>query len=178
MAALRALARGGVAAVSIEALARELGATRGSFYWHFTGRDAVLTGALELWEQKATTEIISALESESDPRARLRRLLHDSITLDPVPGLEPSITAHAAHPAVAPVLRRVTGQRIAYLARCYAALGATPAVARRRAVTAYAAYLGWMDLRQIGSDTVPEAGTTGRIAAAALKHLVDQLVDD
>ncbi|MFD0204826.1 MULTISPECIES: TetR family transcriptional regulator [Saccharothrix] len=37
MAALRALARGGVAAVAVDALAGELDITRGSFYWHSAG---------------------------------------------------------------------------------------------------------------------------------------------
>jgi AcrR family transcriptional regulator len=175
MAALRALACGGVAAVSIEALARELAATRGSFYWHFPHRDALLVAALELWEQLATDEMIERAEREPDPRRRLRRLIRDAVTVDPVPGLEPSITANAGHPAVAPVLRRVTARRIDYLARCYAELGATPALARKRAVVAYAAYLGWMDLRQINADDVPEVAPTGRVAALALSHLVGEL---
>ncbi|HET9654996.1 MAG TPA: TetR/AcrR family transcriptional regulator [Kineosporiaceae bacterium] len=175
MAALDALARGGVAAVSIEALARELGATRGSFYWHFPNRDAVLTAALHLWERRATDEIIAAAEREPDPRRRLRRLLHDAVTVDPVPGLEPSIAAHAGHPAVAPVLRRVTTRRIDFLARCYAGLGATPALARRQAVLAYAAYLGWMDLRHTAEADVPETAEGGRVAARALAHFVDTL---
>lgn len=175
MAALHALARGGVAAISIEALARELGATRGSFYWHFPHRDALLTAALELWERLGTEAFIAEVDREPDPRQRLRLLLRQAVVVDPVPGLEPAITAHADHPVVAPVLRRVTARRIAYVARCYADLGATPAIARRRAVTAYAAYLGWMDLQRIAADEVPEVAPSGRIAAAALTHLVDEL---
>jgi len=57
-AALRAMARGGVSAVSVSALAGELDATRGSFYWHFKDRDALLTAALELWERDNTTALI------------------------------------------------------------------------------------------------------------------------
>ena len=174
-AALRAIASGGVAAVSIEALARELGATRGSFYWHFPHRDAVLVAALELWERRATEAFIEQAQTESDPRERLRALIRAAIEVDPVPGLEPSITANAAHPAVAPVLRRVTARRIDYLAHCYAELGATRAVARRRAVVAYSAYLGWLNLQQIAADEVPEVAPSGRVAANALDHLIDQL---
>jgi AcrR family transcriptional regulator len=175
-AALRALARGGVAAVSIEALARELGATRGSFYWHFPHRDAVLVAALVLWERLATDAFIDRAQAQPDPRERLRGLIRDAIRTDPVPGLEPSITANAAHPAVAPVLRRVTARRIEYLARCYAELGATRAVARRRAVVAYAAYLGWMDLQQIAAVEVPEVAPSGRVSGKAVDHLIEQLV--
>jgi AcrR family transcriptional regulator len=175
MAALAALARGGVAAVSVATLARELGATRGSFYWHFPHRDALLTAALELWERRATDEMITVAEREPDPLLRLRRLLHDAVTVDPVPGLEPSIAANAGHPAVAPVLQRVTARRIDFLTRCYTGLGASRALARRQAVLAYAAYLGWMDLRHLTGDGLPETARGGRVAAHALSHLVDTL---
>jgi AcrR family transcriptional regulator len=40
-AAGRRLAQGGAAAVAVEALARDLGVTKGSFYWHFRDRAAL-----------------------------------------------------------------------------------------------------------------------------------------
>jgi AcrR family transcriptional regulator len=176
MAALRALARGGVPAVSVEALARELGATRGSFYWHFAHRDALLEAALGRWEREGTTAVIAEVSSEPDPRERLRRLIVTAVALDPVAGLEPSLTAQADHPALAPVLRRVTRARLDFLTRCYRDLGAAPALARRRAVVAYAAYLGWLDLRQIAGDEVPETASDGRVARVAVQQLLDQLI--
>src|SRR5260370_1248821 len=45
-AALRAIADGGLAAVGVEPLAARLGATKGSFYWHFENRDALLEAAI------------------------------------------------------------------------------------------------------------------------------------
>jgi len=41
-AARLALLRGGVEAVRVEKLARDLGVTKGSFYWHFKDRDELL----------------------------------------------------------------------------------------------------------------------------------------
>ena len=46
-AALDALAENGLAGVAIEPLARRLGVTKGSFYWHFTDRDALLAALKE-----------------------------------------------------------------------------------------------------------------------------------
>ena len=43
-AALAAIARGGIAAVAVESIAADLGATKGSFYWHFKNRDALIQG--------------------------------------------------------------------------------------------------------------------------------------
>ena len=37
-AALEAIAEDGVTAVAVEPLARSLGVTKGSFYWHFANR--------------------------------------------------------------------------------------------------------------------------------------------
>ncbi len=50
-AALSLIAEQGVGALAVEALARQLGVTKGSFYWHFRTREALLQAALERWEQ-------------------------------------------------------------------------------------------------------------------------------
>jgi len=47
-AALQALAEGGLRAVAIESLARSLGVTKGSGYWHFENRAALLRAAVSL----------------------------------------------------------------------------------------------------------------------------------
>src|SRR5918998_6119560 len=75
-AALAAIAEGGVAAVAVEPLAARLGATKGSFYWHFANRDALLQAALAQWEEQTTTVVISEIKSGPDePIDRLRRLV-------------------------------------------------------------------------------------------------------
>jgi AcrR family transcriptional regulator len=56
-AALEAIADGGTGKVAVEALARELGATKGSFYWHFRNRDALLEAALARWEETDARQI-------------------------------------------------------------------------------------------------------------------------
>ena len=58
----------------------------------------------------------------------------------------------------------------------YTDLGLTPAAARRQAVIAYAAYLGWLELRATGGDDLPEVARTGRRARAALDQLVETLL--
>jgi AcrR family transcriptional regulator len=73
-AGLRALATGGPDAVRVDQLAKALGTTRGSFYWHFADRDALLTALLDTWERAAIDEVIERVESRGgDIRARLRR---------------------------------------------------------------------------------------------------------
>src|ERR1051325_11082310 len=48
-AAFDALAEGGVDAVRVEPLAKALGITKGSFYWHFADRRALLDAMLTAW---------------------------------------------------------------------------------------------------------------------------------
>ncbi|MFN7134821.1 MAG: TetR/AcrR family transcriptional regulator, partial [Myxococcales bacterium] len=74
-AALAALARGGVAAVAVEPLASELGATKGSFYWHFADRGELLKAVLERWVARDTDEVIAAMDALPDARAKLSAIL-------------------------------------------------------------------------------------------------------
>ena len=60
---LRALAAGGPDAVRIEPLAQALGVTRGGFYWHFDGRDALLEAMLDTWERSTTDEVFEQVDS-------------------------------------------------------------------------------------------------------------------
>ena len=53
-AALRALTVGWLGSLSVERLATELGATKGSFYWHFKNRSALVDAALAEWERRDT----------------------------------------------------------------------------------------------------------------------------
>lgn len=63
-AALRALKAGGIDAVHITRLARDVGATRGSFYWHFEDRDALLTALLDTWRTRNTGVMLDVLTGE------------------------------------------------------------------------------------------------------------------
>jgi AcrR family transcriptional regulator len=46
-AALDALAGDGLSNVAVEPLARRLGATKGSFYWHFANRAELIAATLQ-----------------------------------------------------------------------------------------------------------------------------------
>ncbi|NXY92978.1 TetR family transcriptional regulator [Streptomyces sp. BR123] len=175
MAALAALARGGVAAVAVDVLAKELAVSRGSFYWHFKNRDALLVAALEVWERLATGEVIEEVSAEPDPLKRVRALFAVALGDEDIAGLEPAIVAQVDHPAVAAVLQRVTRTRLDYLTALFCDLGLPPRSARQRAVAAYAAYLGWIELRRAVPHTAPETVADGEGAAEALDHLVHMI---
>ena len=144
--ALRALVEGGVAAVAVEPLAARIGATKGSAYWHFPNREALLKATLERWEREHTEAVIELVESVSEPLERLRLLF--STVLEDVEhsAVELAMLAAKDDPAVAPVLGRVTERRIGYMEELFVELGFAADVARRRAVLAYSVYLGQAQL--------------------------------
>jgi len=165
-AALRAIAAGGVGAVAVEPLAQRLGVTKGSFYWHFPNRNALLSAALAGWEKESTEAVIAAVDGVADPRERLMRLgaavaVHapgDGTAGREIPpgrGLDLAIADAADDPIVRPVLRRVTERRIAYLDRCYHALGFPADEARHRALLVYAVHVGTLRLAREAPDLLP-----------------------
>ena len=145
-AALAALAEGGLAAVSVERLARSLGATKGSFYWHFENRDALVAAALSAWEAGETVEIERMLAPLSDARSRLRVLMRAALDDRPGARVEAGLLSDARVPEVAAVLDRATRARTAYLRQLFTELG-TSAPAQR-ATTGFALYLGLLHMRR------------------------------
>jgi AcrR family transcriptional regulator len=145
-AALNLIAEQGVGALAVEALARQLGVTKGSFYWHFRTREALLQAALERWEQYGEREIIGQIEAIADPRERLpelfRRVAHE---LHPH-RVYAALLKALDHPLVVPVMARVSQRRTEFLHAAYTEAGMAPAEALNRARLTYAAYVGFLQL--------------------------------
>lgn len=159
-AALTAIAEGGLAAVAVERLATQLRTTKGSFYWHFRNRDALVRAALDRWEQQHTDVIIDAMEQFPDPADRLHRLLRlitEHTHPRPENQIEVALLASASDPAVAAALARVTERRISYVAELFTQLGSDPDRARRQALLAYTAWLGHTQLRHAVPQVLPAA---------------------
>ncbi|HWM58629.1 MAG TPA: TetR/AcrR family transcriptional regulator [Pseudonocardia sp.] len=156
-AALDALAAGGLTAVAVEPLATRLGTTKGSFYWHFSGRDALLAAALEHWERIDTEDVITLVAAEPDAGRRLHALLAGAIGGWPhrIGSVELALLPSAGHPLVAPVLARATRRRLDYLTDQFSELGFDRDAAGRRALLAYTAYLGHAHLAHATPELTP-----------------------
>jgi AcrR family transcriptional regulator len=154
-AALRAIGEGGLAAVAVEPLAAKLGATKGSFYWHFANREALIEAALARWEIEHTETVIRHTESAPDPVGRLKSLFTLVVRHGGHDRIEVALLATADHPLVAPVLRRVTERRIGYITSLYEQAGLAPAEARHRALLTFTAWLGKVQLEHTLPDVLP-----------------------
>jgi AcrR family transcriptional regulator len=156
-AALEAIAEGGLAAVAVVPLAERLGATKGSFYWHFPSREALIEAALAAWEQTTTSAVIAEIDAASqDPRQQLRLLFKRVTELAARDRIELALLATADHPTVRPVLDRVTRRRIDFAAELFQRLGFPRADANRRALLAYSTYLGYAQLVHATPQLLPQ----------------------
>jgi AcrR family transcriptional regulator len=151
----------GAEAVAVQPLARSLETTKGSFYWHFRDRLELLAAALEAWVELRTERVIDELESlEAGPEQRLT-LLFAKVTEAAVSHRgELRLLASADEPLVAAAVAAATERRTAY-------------VAGRRAVLAYAAYLGIAQLSATSPDVLP---STPRGLASLRRALVDAVL--
>jgi AcrR family transcriptional regulator len=157
-AALFAMAEGGAAAVAVEPLAARLGATKGSFYWHFRNREHLVAEALEFWERDGTDDVIAELGPVADPVERLRRLLEIAIGYeddDAAGQADVGLLAASGDPVVGPVLRRVADKRLDFLEQIFREIGFSRAESRQRARLAYSAFLGWFELRRVAPHRTP-----------------------
>lgn len=145
-AAQTLIAREGVQAVAVEPLAKALGVTKGSFYWHFENRDALIRAALEAWEQDQSTDVVSRYQGIPDPHRRLRVLMFAAFE-DLENGLFlAALTVSSEDPRVRPFLVRATARRMALGVEAFRALGLPEAEAQQRALLVYAAYAGYFQL--------------------------------
>ena len=153
-AGFRALAQGGHTAIKIEAIARELKTTKGSFYWHFKNLQAFEISMIELWQTRATAEIIEDLSSYPSGKPRLQALI--SIASEtPIEfggnAVEPAIRDWArTNNIVAEALRKVDAQRISFLEEQFEAMHPSK---KQYAKLFYAAHLGVEQLRLTTKNT-------------------------
>lgn len=147
-AAFRALTREGMAGVRVDALARALGVTKGSFYWHFSGVPDLKAKMLDHWAQVATDDAISRLEALRLPLADLLIALISDVlprtsAAEGGPMAEVSIRQWArTDRAVADRVALIDERRLAFLKGEFARAGFDDREASARASLFYAALLG------------------------------------
>jgi AcrR family transcriptional regulator len=144
-AARRALLHGGPAGVRIEQLARDLGVTKGSFYWHFRDRKDLLEALLREWEDE-TSSMFAETAAHGSLREGLEWLMEEvgRRVIASERGEMPSDAAMfgwaATSPEVAKRVNRVERERMDFLTRV--------AGSAERAEFAYLAYVGFITRRR------------------------------
>jgi AcrR family transcriptional regulator len=170
--ALDQIAEQGVASVAVEPLARRLGVTKGSFYWHFPSRDALLQAALERWEVQEQELVFGSLEEVADPRERLRALFRLVAHEAKSHIIYSELLKALDHPIVSPVIGRVSQRRLDYLTASFRQAGLARTASQHRARLAYAAYVGFLQLSlQLHQPRLPHDEFE-----AYVEHVMDTLI--
>ena len=139
-AALDTLGESGIEAVRVEAIARKLRISKGSFYHHFQDRRDLLDAVIDYWEEHATERIIAAPQADD---ATLERLLSFVFTTERK--VEAAMYAWAKqNPDLGKRLVGIEKRRIGYVAALYEKKGLSSADASARSHLAYLVYIGWL----------------------------------
>lgn len=172
-AATTAFRAEGLGAVRVEAVARALGVTKGSFYWHFDDRRALVDAVVERWEAEQTEDVIARTTAEGDPRDRLAALFCEVAARSARRGGERRLYLEAAGEGVQDAVRRVTARRVEHVTGLLVDLGLPADVARARAVVSLAAAVGADQL----ADVLPAGTDRGALVAVALQMALAPLDD-
>jgi len=136
------LASGGPDAVRVEQLARELGVTKGGFYWQFNDRGALLGEMLDTWERLLVDEVIEEIETRGgNARTKLRRLF--ALASDETVSIDLAVRDWARRDkTVATRLRRVDNRRMDYMRSLFGAFCPDEDDVEVRCVLAFSLWIG------------------------------------
>jgi AcrR family transcriptional regulator len=139
---LKTLAQSGFTALKAEPLAKAMGVSRGSFYWHFADIGAFHAAILKHWRDIAAEQIIANVEAASkheDPLALLlRRVFGEKLAL------ESAVRTWATlDPAARAAVQAIDQRRLGYVEGLLKQSGLPTERAHARAQILYWAFLGF-----------------------------------
>jgi len=139
---LKTLTSQGFTALKAEPLAKAMGVSRGSFYWHFADIDAYRAAVLTHWREVAAEQIIADLEEHRGDEPPLHRLLRRSFG-DRL-ALERAVRSWAtSDPVARKAVEAIDRRRLSYVERLLEQTGLPHDIAQARAQILYWAFLGF-----------------------------------
>src|SRR5947209_7392066 len=139
---LETLTKNGFTALKAEPLAKAMGVSRGSFYWHFADIGAYHAAILKHWREVAAEQIIADLEASSEHDHPLLLLLRR--TFSAKLALENAVRTWATlDPMARAAVQATDRRRLSYVQSLFERSGVSPGVARSRAQIFYWAFLGF-----------------------------------
>lgn len=144
--AIDVLSREGIAGLRVEVLAKRCGVTKGSFYWHFKDRQALLDAVLEHWKQGRIRDIE---KTTSVMPGKERDQLHYAIEVYGASrnrkgmSIELAVRDWARHdPNAATVVEAVDLYRLECTRKLFVSCGMSDAEAKSRSLLLYACVFG------------------------------------
>lgn len=143
-AGLKVLAAEGIEWVRVEPMAKGLGVTKGSFYWHFKDRAALYNAMLDKWRETATRAIIARVEqTAATPQEKIRQLITLTTTSSEGARLDIAVRSWANHDdRAANAVADIDRERMDYAAALLESVGIKHATAVVRAQIFYLTLIG------------------------------------
>ena len=139
---LKTLAQEGFTALKAVPLAKSMGVSRGSFYWHFADIEAFHGELLRLWRDIAAERIIADVDAASEKDSALQVLLHR--VFGEQRALENAVRRWATvDPAARAAVQAIDRRRVSYVEGLLRAAGVADDGAHTRAQILYWSYLGF-----------------------------------
>jgi len=133
----------GIESVRVEVLARDLGVSKGSFYWHFRDRGELLEEMLAHWEREEL-EWIDA-EDDAGPASRWARILAKTAAPERIRS-EVALREWARRDSrVAARVAAIERRKTALIARVLGDVGFAPSAADAWSEIVFMLCLGWLD---------------------------------
>ena len=165
--AIAILAEHGAERLRVEVLAKRLGVTKGSFYWHFKDRRDLLNAVLEFWKEGRIRDIRK--QTQAEPGGEVAALLHTIEVYSSARNrkgisIEAAVRDWARRDAQAvAVVEEVDAERLTCACRLFLACGLGTEEAQARSVMLYA-YVFGAALMRCGSFAVDMASLKAWIA--------------
>jgi AcrR family transcriptional regulator len=143
--ALEVIAREGGAKLRIDTLVKEMGVTKGSFYWHFENRDDFVMALLEHWHRASTLNVPQALQGLKGSASERLRMLITLVVEQELTRYDLAIRSWAIQePNIRPLVRRTDVFRLNFVRDLFREMGfdATDADMRARMLVTYMALDG------------------------------------
>jgi AcrR family transcriptional regulator len=135
---LKTLAKSGFTALKADPLAKSMGVSRGSFYWHFADIGAFHAAILKHWREVAAEQVIAGLESTEDNSLLLRGAFGSK------QALERAVRSWATvDPKARSAVQAIDRRRVDYVAHMLRQAGVKGDTAAARAQILYWAFLGY-----------------------------------
>lgn len=171
--ALRVLAEQGVQAIAVERLAKTLGVTKGSFYWHFKNRKELLKAVLVFWENLEHQYISDYEQTFDEPRILLKEVLYILIKNQTNRRVFLHLAQNSFDDESKACYERATTRRVTLFMEIYRKMGLSEALAKEKALIAYCEYFGLIKLIEDGVEGVLSLELEERLIQLAMKRALE-----
>lgn len=141
-AALQVVAESGIKALAIEPLAKRMGISKGSFYWHFKNRRALLIELLQFWDNIEIDYQSKLAVDHKNPKVFLVELFTLLIEDDINKHVFLAISNELEDDDIRTFYEKAVDRRIKLFRDAYIALGMDRKKSNEKAIITFSIYLG------------------------------------